>query len=229
MNNVRRILIGLIVLAMSAPGLAADANKQQNLVDQARITLDSFLADPNMPWFRDHVKDAHGLLIVPQMLKAAFFFGGSGGSGVLLVRDEKTGDWSQPAFYTVGSASFGLQFGGQASELVLMVTTRKGIEPLYTTTLKLGIDASVAVGPVGTRVEGATPLNLSADYLSFARSKGAFVGFSLEGAVVASREKWNNAYYGQEVRPVQILVEGEVTNPQSAGLRATAARATKAP
>lgn len=222
------IVIGLALFVFATPQvLAGSAAEQEALVEKARITFESFIADPDLSWFRNNVKKAKGILIFPQILKGAFFIGGSGGSGVLLVQDEKTGKWSQPAFYTVGSGSFGLQFGGQASETVLMIMTPKGIKALHSSSFKLGGDVAVAAGPVGVRAEGSTPMNLSADYISFARSKGAFIGLSLEGAVIATRDQWNEAYYGKPVNPTDIIVKGSVNNPQSAKLRATVAKGTK--
>lgn len=204
---------------------ASEEAEQKDLVEKSRMTMDSFLADSNMAWFRDHVKDAKGIFIVPQLLKAAFFFGGEGGSGVFLVKDDKTGEWSDPAFYTMGAGSFGFQFGAQASEIVLLVMSQRGIESLLTSTFKLGGDVSVAVGPVGAGIEGSTAMNLSADLLSFARAKGLFGGISLEGAVIATRDEWNRSYYGKDIRPTDILLKRAVMNPHSAGLRAALARA----
>ena len=202
-----------------------DEAEQKELVEKSRMTLDGFLADSNMAWFRDHMKEARGIFIVPQLLKAAFFFGGEGGSGVFLVKDDKTGEWSDPAFYTMGAGSFGFQFGAQASEVVLLVLSQRGVESLLTSTFKLGGDVSVAVGPVGAGIEGSTAMNLSADLLTFARAKGLFGGISLEGAVIATRDEWNRDYYGKEVRPTDILVKRAVMNPQSADLKAALARA----
>ena len=207
------------------PASAAEEDEQKDLVEKSRMTLDGFLADSNMVWFRDHVKEARGVFIMPQLLKAAFFFGGEGGSGVFLVKDDKTGEWSDPAFYTMAAGSFGFQFGAQASEVVLLVMSRRGVESLLTSTFKLGGDVSVAVGPVGAGIEGSTAMNLSADLLTFARAKGLFGGISLEGAVIATRDEWNRDYYGKEVRPTDILVKLAVMNPQSAGLKATLVRA----
>lgn len=222
------IVIGLALFIFATPqALAGSAAEQEALVEKARITFEGFIADPDLSWFRDNVKKAEAILIYPQIIKGAFFIGGSGGSGVLLVRDEKTGKWSQPAFYTVGSGSFGLQFGGQALEAVLMVMTPKGIKALYSSSFNLGGDMAVAAGPVGVRAEGSTPMNFSADFISFARSKGAFIGFSLEGAVIATRDKWNEAYYGKPVSPAEIIVKGSVNNSQSAKLRAAVAKGTK--
>lgn len=202
-----------------------DEAEQKELVEKSRMTLDGFLADSNMGWFRDHMKEAKGIFIVPQLLKAAFLFGGEGGSGVFLVKDNKTGEWSDPAFYTMGAGSFGFQFGAQASEVVLLVLSQRGVESLLTSTFKLGGDVSVAVGPVGAGIEGSTAMNLSADLLTFARAKGLFGGISLEGAVIATRDEWNRDYYGKEVRPTDILVKRAVMNPQSADLKAALARA----
>ena len=220
------LLALFLVLTLGHPVTsAADEAEQRDLVEKSRMTLASFLADSNMTWFRDHMKDAKGIFIVPQLLKAAFFFGGEGGSGVFLIKDEKTGEWSDPAFYTMGAGSFGFQFGAQASEVVLLVMSPRGIESLLSSTFKLGGDVSVAIGPVGAGIEGSTAMNLSSDLLSFARAKGLFGGISLEGAVIATRDEWNRDYYGKEVRPADILVKRAVTNPQSAGLKNALTRA----
>lgn len=229
-----RIQLGALVLPIilaltPAPSaVASEAASLRDLVDKARMTLDSFMADSNMSWLHDHIKEAKGVFIVPQLLKAAFFFGGSGGSGVLLVRDDKTGEWSEPAFYTLGSGSFGFQFGAQASEVILLVMSQKGVESMLSTTVKLGADATIAIGPVGAGVEGASAINLSADLLSFARSKGLYAGISLEGGVVAAMNDDNSSYYGKTVRPADIIVLRNVSNTHSAQLRAAVAKAAAA-
>lgn len=215
------ILLITVAFVTGAPMVThadEEISEPQELVEKARLTIKSFLADKNMSWLRDNLKNARGVLVVPQMIKGAFFIGGSGGSGVLLVRDEKTDAWSYPAFYTLGGISFGFQFGGQASELVLLVMSQKGVDSMLTSTMKLGADASVAVGPIGGRVEGATAPNLSADLISFARSKGLFGGLSLEGAAIATRDSWNTAYYGKETRAVDIIAKRTVKNPHADSL-----------
>lgn len=223
------LMLGCVMTVFAGPALvwAQGASEEDNLVDKARFTLENFLADPDMQWFRDHMKDARGVLIVPQFIKGAFFIGGSGGSGVLVARDENTNEWSYPAFFTLGGASFGLQFGGQASEVVLLVMTQKGIDSLMSTTLKLGADASVAVGPIGRGVEGSTAPNLSADLLSFSKAKGLFAGISLEGAVVAARDALNTSYYQAPTKTIDILVRRSVSNPQADPLLAVVKKATK--
>lgn len=211
-------VLSIATLAVSpAPAFADDVMEAKQLVEKARHTVDSFVADPNMEAFRSLVKQAKGVFVAPQVLRAAFIFGASGGSGVLLARDEKGGQWGGPTFHTIGEASFGLQIGGEASEIVLLAMTGRGVEALLSHSVKLGADANIAVGPVGAGASAATA-NLSADIISYARSKGLYGGVSLQGAVVASRDGWNKAYYGKDVTPADILIRRTVTNPHAAGL-----------
>jgi lipid-binding SYLF domain-containing protein len=149
-------------------------------------------------------------------------FGASGGSGVLLARDEATAGWSYPAFYTMGSVTFGLQIGGEVSQLVLMVMTQKGLDALLSRSFKIGGDISVAAGPVGKGAKAQT-----ADIVAFSRTKGLYGGLNVEGAVVEVRDSLNKAYYGRKVRPVEILVSGGPSNPGAEALRAAVAEGPK--
>ncbi len=214
------LVIGTFISVM--PASAARYSKEQALVDKARLTFESFQNDSSMGWFRDHLKDAKAVLIFPQVLKGAFVWGASGGSGVLVARNPQTGSWSDPAFYTIGSVSFGLQIGGQASQIVLLVMTQNGLDSLYSSHVKFGGDVSVAAGPVGMGV-GAP---VTADFVAFARNKGLFAGISLNGAVVQIRNTYNREYYGREVRPVDIIARNAVKNPGASELIDTIRRAT---
>lgn len=210
----------LSLAATPVTGQAED--KPQDIVNGAVATLNNFVADPDMTWFRKHVKDAKGIFIVPSLVKAGFVLGGSGGSGVLMSRVPDTPKWSYPAFYTMGSATFGLQAGVEKAEVVLLVMTEKGMTAMLGNKFQLGADASVAAGPVGAGAQAATT-----DILQFSRSKGLFGGLTVEGAVITPRDKWNQAYYGQETSPADILVR---LVPQSAGadpLRRAVADATR--
>jgi len=217
----------VLVLAFFAmliqPSLAAAAVDEQGTVDKALVTFRNFMADQEMEWFKKNLKDAKALLIVPNLLKAGFILGGSGGSGVLVVRDAKTGNWSQPAFYTAGSVTYGLQIGGESAEVIMMIRTQKALDSLYTTEFKLGGDVSVAAGPVG---KGAKA-NVTAAVVTFAKSKGLFAGLSMEGSVLKVSEKSNKAYYGKAVSPLDIVVKNEASNPGSAGLLAELKKAAK--
>jgi SH3 domain-containing YSC84-like protein 1 len=211
------LLTGLLVLFGAGPALADDATEAKQLVDKARMSLEGFETAPEMDGFRDLMKKAKGIFIAPQVLKGAFIVGASGGSGVFLARDAKSQKWSGPAFYTIGEASFGLQIGGSASEIVLLAMTDRGVTAFLSNNLKLGADAGVAVGPVGVGAAAATA-NLSADILSFSRSKGLFGGVSVDGAVVAVRDGLNEGYYGKKVNSTDILIKHAVDNSAAAGL-----------
>jgi lipid-binding SYLF domain-containing protein len=216
--------LAVLVLATSAPARADDSVRAQGLVDRSRVTFDAFVADKEMTWLNAHLEDARGILIMPQILKGAFIFGASGGSGVLVVRDEKTGEWSEPAFYNIGSVSFGLQIGASAAEVVTLVMSQRGVDALLATSVKLGGDVSAAIGPVGA---GAAAKGIRADLISFARAKGIYIGVSLEGAVVDTADSLNRAYYDKSVSPADILIRNEVKNPGSEELRASLKKSAK--
>ena len=215
------IIFSTMVFGLAIPATADEPVKQQGLVDKARVTLESFMADNNQAWLKEHLKQAKALIIVPSLLKAGFVVGGSGGSGVLIVKDHKTGKWSEPAFYTLGSGTFGLQIGAESAEIIMMVRTQKAVDALFTSSFKIGGDTSIAVGPVG----GGAKSNIMADILSFSRTKGAYAGISLEGSVIKTKDKWNEAYYGKAVSPIDIIVKRSVSNPGSKALRTSVAKA----
>ena len=221
---------GFCLLAVLLPGIyagssmAQEADKAQITVDRARITFMNFMADPNMEWLQRNLKNVKGVLIVPSLIKGGFIWGGSGGHGVLLVHDEKTGAWSQPVFYGMGSVSWGLQIGGSKSEVILAVLKQRGIESLYKSSFKLGGDVSVAAGPVGA---GAGGKGITADMASFARAKGAYAGIALDGAVIKISDDRNAAYYGESVRPTDIVIKQTVGNPGSYKLRKALAEHSK--
>jgi len=211
------LLAGMFLLVGAVPVLADDATDAQNLVEKAKMSFNSFETGKEMGGFRDLIKKAKGVFISPSVLKGAFIVGASGGSGVFLARDKKTNKWFGPAFYTMGEASFGLQIGGSASEVILLAMTDRGVTAFLSNNFKLGVDGSIAVGPVGVGAAAATA-NLSADILSFSRSKGLFGGVSVDGAVVGVRGSLNDAYYGKKVNPTDILVKHNAVNKGAYGL-----------
>lgn len=201
-------------LLIVQPVFGSGKLEAEKVVESASLVVKSFGADPDLDWFRKNVKNAKALLIIPQSLKGAFLIGGAGGTGVLMAQDHKTGEWGNPAFYTMGSLSVGLQIGAESSEVILMIMTDRGMEKLLASSFKLGADVTMALGPVGGGTSAKT-----ADVLSYARSKGAFVGVSLDGAVVKTRDKRNEDYYGSAVSPTDILIRKTVSNPHADVLR----------
>jgi lipid-binding SYLF domain-containing protein len=190
---------------------ASAAGEQEQHVIMAETTLSNFLRDPNMSWFQENLHRAHGLIIVPKVVKAGFIFGGSGGRAVYVARDAKTGRWVGPAFYNLSTASVGFQIGVEVAEVVVMVMSEKGANSLLATTFKMGGDASIAAGPVGA----GTKANVQEDFISFSRSKGLYGGLNFEGSVVKTADDWNRAYYGKSVLPPDILLTQSVHSRQS--------------
>ena len=237
MENKKQQLInvGILVLAILSigtfsasytPAIAADRGQAQGLVDRARITLDEFMRDPNYVWFRDSLNHAQGVLIFPQVIKGGFIFGASGGSGVFLAKDVRTGDWGEPAFYTVGSVTFGFQIGGEAAQVVMLAMTQKAIDSILSSSFKLGADASVALGPVGAGAKAQADIpSVTADFLAFTKAKGLYAGLNLEGAVIAVRDSLNNTYCGRDVRPADIVVKKDCSNRGADQLRETLRKA----
>lgn len=187
--------------------------KADKLVDDAQYTIQRFADDKELAWVHEHIGSVKGIMIVPQEVKGGFVLGGSGGNGVLLARDGSN-KWSAPAFYTMGSVTFGLQAGAEVSEIVLLVMTDKGMDALKTADVKLGGEVSVAAGPVGAGAQAQT-----ADIIAFSRSKGLYGGLNLEGAVVTPRSAWNAAYYGHDIKPSQILADEGTGMGKASALR----------
>ncbi len=213
------VLLAAAISGFGAVTAAEAASEPEQFVEKARFTLEEMLADPSYGQLAKHLKVAKGVLIVPSQLKAAFFVGAEGGSGVLLAR-HAPGDWSYPAFYTVGTGSIGLQFGFQDAQVVLVIMTDRGLKAVIDDQLKLGVDASVAAGPVGTGLEGATTTGFGPDIVAFSKVRGLFGGGSFEGAVIFKRQDWNTEFYGAGATPRRILLDRMFGNPLADRLRA---------
>jgi len=222
MSMCRRSAILATALLACGIAQANDKDEARAVVEKARVAFGDVVKTKEFDSLRAGLKQAKGVLIFPSILKAGFFLGGSGGTGVLLVRGPNN-DWSQPAFYTVGSVSFGVQFGGQESAALILINNQKAVDGLMANSVKLGGDASVAVGPVGA----GQAANMAADFVSYSKAKGAFVGMSVEGSVLDVRATLNHAYYGNDVTPIDIVSKRSVSNAHAAGLRKAVAAASK--
>lgn len=209
MRSIRSRLVlifALIITLASCRSSGEFSSEAEQLVDRSRLTFQSMMSDNQYPSLVDLTTRAKAIIIVPNLIRAAFFFGGRGGNAIMIVRHDD-GHWSQPAFYTLGGVSWGLQFGGQTSELILAIMTDKGLNAVLKREVTLGADAGVAVGELGRGANAATGLDTKSDMYAFARSEGLFVGVSLEGSVIAPRETWNQQLYGQDATPQSILVD----------------------
>jgi lipid-binding SYLF domain-containing protein len=221
----RRAALALILagaLAGCASGGPVPPSEPDALVEDARITLNNFLRDPDQTWIQANLGSAKAVLIAPKIVKAGFIFGGSGGRAVLVAKDGRV--WTGPAFYDLATASVGFQAGVEVSELVMIVMTEKGLNSLLSSSFKVGGDASVAAGPVGAGAKST----VTADLISFSRSKGVYGGVNLDGTVVHSNVGWNDAYYGKSnVLPPDILIRKTASSSKSGGLLADVAKATR--
>ena len=200
-----------VLLAGSTAFVAPSALAQpdpQAAVAASQASLSNFLRDPDMDWLQRNFGRAKAVLISPEIVKAGFIFGGSGGRGIVLAKDPKSGKWTGPAFYNLATASVGFQAGIAVSEGVALVMTDKGFNSLLATSFKLGGDASVAAGPVGAGAKS----DIVADIITFSRSKGVYGGLNFDGTVITASDDWNDKYYGKKVLPPDILVRGSVHN-----------------
>lgn len=210
-------ILGALCVAIGVAATPAYAKtkreKAEKLVAKSADTIAYFAHDSAYEPLWELADDAKAMVVIPRSLRGGFMFGASGGNALMVARNED-GSWSEPTFFTIGSLSFGLQIGGEASESVLLVMTNRGMERLLSTTVKLGADVSLAAGPVGGGAKAQT-----ADILAFSRSRGLYGGLTLEGALLKSRGSWNREYYGADVTPADIIFREKVARPQSATLQ----------
>lgn len=202
--------------------LAQAQSDQQKLIADSEKSLSNFLRDPDMGWLQQNISRSKALIIAPEILKAGFIFGGSGGRALVVARDPGTGKWVGPAFYVMATGSVGFQAGISVSEGVTMVMTDKGLNSLLATSFKMGGDASVAAGPVGAGAKS----DIVADLITFNRAKGVYGGLNFDGTVVTAADDWNQAYYGKKALPPDILVRMSVSNKNADKLLAQVAAAT---
>jgi lipid-binding SYLF domain-containing protein len=197
-------VLGLLVLS-GCRSAGEFGREPQQLIERSALTFKSMMSDNQYPGLVDLAARAKAVIILPNLIRGAFFIGGGGGNAVMLVRDGQ-GGWSNPAFYTLGGLSFGLQVGGQTSEMVITIMTDKGVKAVLDRQVTLGGDAGLAIGELGKGVNAATGIGLSADMYAFARSEGLYAGASLQGSVIAPRHTWNHQLYGNEATPAGILI-----------------------
>jgi len=227
MQRILKHLGSFALLAIGSMGLVATSaqaqSDQQKIVGESEKTLSNFVRDPDMTWLQNNLGRAKAVLIAPQIAKAGFIIGGSGGHAVLLAHDAKSGKWAGPAFYTLATASIGFQAGVSVSEAVTVVMTEKGLNSLLASSMKIGGDASVAAGPVGAGAKS----DVVADLIQFSRAKGVYGGLNLDGTVVAVANDWNKAYYGKDVLPPDILIRMSAVNKAADPLLAAVSKAAK--
>jgi Uncharacterized conserved protein len=209
-------VLTLLVLTFAGLSFAAtpedEDNRAANRVKSASTILEEIQGAPDTGIPDEVMGSAECVAVVPSMLKGGFMFGAQYGRGVASCRTAK--GWSDPAFFTIQGGSFGLQIGGQAVDLVMMIMNHRGMENLLNSKFKLGADATVAAGPVGRHAAADTDWKMRAQVLSYSRTRGIFAGLELNGAVIKVDRESTREFYGH-LQPFRTTLES-VTSPQAA-------------
>ena len=218
------ILFAGVVLAGACPGAHAQAREQGRLLTASQI-LEELHGSRDEAIPERLLERAHGIAVIPDLTKVAFFAGGRRGHGVLVVRD-KQGHFTSPVFITLTGGSFGWQWGVQSTDIVLVFTTPKGVEGINGGKVTLGADASVAAGPVGRQASAATDAAFKAEVYSYSRSRGVFAGLALDGTAITIDDKANAAFYRKPGVASGDIIAGAVTSAEEPARRFLAAVAS---
>jgi SH3 domain-containing YSC84-like protein 1 len=219
----------LVVCAVMVAAAVGAASDEEERLQNAGVVMEEVLNIPdNIP--QELLQKAECVIVIPSMMKVALGVGGSYGRGAMVCRSGKNfdGPWGAPALYALEGGSFGLQLGGEATDLVLLVLNNRGMNALFNSKVKLGGDASVAAGPKGRRLSAATDASLRAEILSYSRSRGLFAGVSLEGTTLRPDDDANKQIYGRKVT-VRSIVSGSNIEVPVAGRRLVDALRKHAP
>jgi len=213
---MKRFLAVVALLCVASIALASDPdeeNKAEDRIKAAANVLDEIQSAPDQGVPEEVLGSAECVAIVPSMLKGGFIVGARYGRGVASCRTPK--GWSAPAFFTVQGGSVGLQIGGQAVDLVMLIMNQDGMRNLLSSKFKLGADASVAAGPVGRHASADTDWKLQAQVLSYSRARGAFAGLELSGAAIKQDKDSTREFYNRMV-PFKTALTGTIDAPANA-------------
>jgi len=214
---MRQSLVLLLLVCSLASVLSADEDtkparsKAAGRIEAAGTVLSEIQSAPDQRIPEEVLGSAECVAVVPSLLNGGFVFGGRYGKGVASCRTPQ--GWSAPAFFTIGGGSFGLQIGGQASDLVMLIMNKGGMDHLLSSQFKLGADASAAAGPVGRHAAADTDWKMRAQVLTYSRSRGLFAGLELAGAVIKQDQSSTREFYGHAV-PFKTSLQGAVEPPK---------------
>jgi len=214
---MRHSLVLLLLVCFLTSVLSADEDtkpartKAAGRIQAAGTVLSEIQGAPDQRIPEEVLGSAECVAVVPSLLNGGFVFGGRYGKGVASCRTPQ--GWSAPAFFTIGGGSFGLQIGGQASDLVMLIMNKGGMDHLLSSQFKLGADASAAAGPVGRHAAADTDWKMRAQVLTYSRSRGLFAGLELAGAVIKQDQGSTREFYGHAV-PFKTSLQGAVEPPK---------------
>jgi lipid-binding SYLF domain-containing protein len=206
----------LLVLSVQPRAQQASPDSEAKRIRDAVMVFDEIMMAEDNAIPRSILAKAEGLAIFPNTLKAGFVVGGTRGRGILSARS--AGTWSSPAFLTLTGGSFGLQIGGQAADIILVITNRRGLENLVSNQFKVGADAAVAAGPVGRDAQAATDIQMRAQILSYSRARGLFAGVTINGSTIRQDQDANQRFYGKRLDTKQVVFDGGAGSPDPVGV-----------
>jgi len=209
---VATLLASAILTATALEVAQAGAREEGRLLTATEV-VEEVQAMPDQQIPDALLSRAYGIAVIPDVTKVAFIFGGRHGNGVLVVRDKLTAPWSNPVFVSLTGGSWGFQAGAQSSDIVLVFTTKTGIEGIAGGKLTLGADASVATGPVGRQGSAATDMNFNAEIYSYARTRGLFGGIALDGSVISIDRSADASLYGKSGVTATEIFSGQAPAP----------------
>ena len=213
-SSLRVLMIGTTLLLLTGLCWPKDKGDQSDIakrIDESAKVLNEVMATPDKAIPDKVMKDAKCIAVVPSMFKVALGFGGSHGKGVATCRTEH--GWSAPAPITITGGSWGLQIGGQAVDLVMVIMNDQGMEHLLSSKFKLGADASAAAGPVGRDAAADTDWKMKAEVLTYSRARGIFAGIDLNGSAVTQDKDETRVLYGKFI-PFSEILSGKVEPPR---------------
>jgi lipid-binding SYLF domain-containing protein len=213
---LKKSLIAVLLSLLTCFGSMAWATAKEDSVERLQKSADvlkEIMAAPDKGIPEEVLDDAKCIVVVPHLIKAGFIVGGKHGRGVASCRTES--GWSAPAFISVGGGSWGLQIGAEGVDLVMLVMNDKGLQHLLSSKFQLSGEGSAAAGPVGRHASAGTDWKMNAELLTYSRSKGAFAGLTLEGAVIEQDSDSTEAIYGKDIGFRKVLT-GNVTPPAPA-------------
>jgi len=210
------VLVCLLVLTNSIQSSASQPSKgeERDRARKAAVAFQEIMSAPDQGVPQELLDRAHCVAVFPSVKKGGFIVGGQYGKGLISCRRAQ-GSWGSPAYFTIGGGSFGLQIGGQAVDLVLLVMNKSGVDGLLQDKFEIGAGAAVSAGPVGRNTHVSTDVLLKSQIISYSRSRGLFAGLELKGAVIMQDKTANKDIYGQEISAREIIVDGKVRTPST--------------
>jgi lipid-binding SYLF domain-containing protein len=211
-EELMKKLLRVVLFALGLTNMAFASEAAASRLQDAATVLDEIMATPDKGIPSEILGSAKCIAVVPSLLKGGFVVGAMHGRGMATCR--LANGWSAPAPLTTTGGSIGLQIGGQAVDVIMVVMNDRGMQALLTNKFKLGADASVAAGPVGRHAEGSTDWKLRAEVLTYSRARGLFAGISFNGAVIKQDEDATRELYGRMV-DFKTILTGSVQTPRN--------------